>query len=132
MKPTQRILLIVDCIVNLLFGVLLLFYPAGIITVLGLPPSNTSFYPSILGAVLTGIGFALFLELIGFEKQVRGLGLGGAVVINFMGATVLIGWLLFGALVMPLRGQILLWIVGLVVLGIGIAEVITKSWQYTN
>jgi len=116
--------------VNLILGVLLLLFPVGIIEILGLPPTNTLFYPSILGAVLLGIGIALFLELVGFSRQLRGLGLGGAIVINIIGSFVLICWLIFGSLEIPLKGQFILWIIGLLVFFIGIAELVTKSWFY--
>jgi hypothetical protein len=130
MQLKHKILLIIDCIVNLLLGILLLLFPMGIIEFLGLPQTNTYFYPSILGAVLFGIGLALYIELAGYRKKVRGLGLGGAIVINTVGALVLIFWLIFGSLTIPLRGQIILWAIGLIVLLIGIAEIVTKSWRY--
>jgi len=38
----------------------------------------------------------------------------------------------FGSLSIPLKGQIILWAVGLIVFSIGIAELITKSWVYEN
>jgi hypothetical protein len=132
MRSTSKILLIIDCVVNLLLGMLLLLFPTGIIDLLGLPETNTNFYPCILGAVIFGIGLALFAELIEYEKNFRGLGLGGAILINLAGSIVLIIWLLFGSLSIPLRGQIILWTVGLVVLFIGIVEIVTKSWKYKN
>ncbi|MBW2675377.1 MAG: hypothetical protein JRD89_18530, partial [Deltaproteobacteria bacterium] len=66
----------------------------------------------------------------GFARQIRGLGLGGAIVINIIGSFVLICWLIFGSLVIPLKGQIILWTIGVVVFLIGIAELVTKSWVY--
>jgi hypothetical protein len=130
MPLSLRILFVIDGLVNLLLGALLLLFPVGIIELLGLPPTHTYFYPSILGAVLSGIGAALFLELAGFSKHVRGLGLGGAIVINFIGSLVLIYWLIYGSLDIPLRGRVLLWIIGLSVFLIGVTEVITRSWSY--
>ena len=130
MKLKHKILLLVDGITNLILGVLLILFPVGIVEFLGLPVTNTNFYPSILGAVLFGIGITLFLELLGFKKQIRGLSLGGAIVINIIGSFVLICWLIFGSLVIPLRGQIILWIIGILVFSIGIAELVTKSWIY--
>jgi hypothetical protein len=129
MKPTSRILLIVDCAVNLLLGLLLLLFPIGIVDLLGLPETNTHFYPSILGAVIFGIGLALLFELLGYSRNFRGLGLGGAILINLVGSIVLLIWLLFGSLNIPLNGQIILWTVGLVVFLIGIVEIVTKSWK---
>ena len=132
MKLKHKILLLIDGIVNLLLGILLLLFPIGIIDFLGLPQTNTNFYPSILGAVIFGIGLSLLLELAGHGKYIRGLGLGGAIVINIIGSLVLIFWLIFGSLTIPLKGRIILWAVGLVVFLIGIAELATKSWIYKN
>ena len=56
MNFKHKVLLFIDGIVNLLLGVILLFFPAGLLDLLGLPPTNTYFYASILGAVIFGIG----------------------------------------------------------------------------
>lgn len=130
MKAKHKIMLAADGIVNLVLGVLLLLFPAGVLTLFGLPPTDTFFYASILGAVLLGIGAALLIELWGSQKGIRGLGLGGAIVINICGAGALALWLLFGHLNIPLRGYIILWIVAIVVLGIGFAETAAGAWKY--
>jgi uncharacterized membrane protein HdeD (DUF308 family) len=80
MKLKHKKLLLIDGIVNLILGVLLLLFPIGIIDHLGLPSTNTNFYPSI-----------------------------------------------FGSLDIPLRGQIILWTIGILVFLIGIAELATNS-----
>jgi hypothetical protein len=130
MKIIHKILLLVDCFVNVSIGLLLLLFPFGIVDLLGLPQTSTNFYASILGAVLFGIGLALLLELTGRGRRFRGLGLGGAILINLSGSLVLIFWLLFGALDMPLKGSIILWVIGLTVFIIGAVEFLTKSWSY--
>ncbi len=130
MQLKHTVLLTIDGIVNLILGVLLLLFPVGVIDLLGLPPTDTNFYPSLLGAVLFGIGIALLLEMGGFAKGIRGLGLGGAIIINMVGSLVLLCWLIFGSLAIPLRGQIILWAVGILVFLIGVAEAVTKSWLY--
>jgi hypothetical protein len=130
MRKTSKTLLIIDSAVNLILGVLLMLFPIGIIGFLGLPETSTNFYPGILGAVLFGIGLALLSELVGYSKGFRGLGPGGAILINLAGSIVLICWLLFGSLSIPLKGQIILWAVGIVVFLIGIVELSTKSWKY--
>ena len=56
MKGKIKTLLIVDGIVNLILGILLILFPFGIAQVLGVPQSISNFYPTILGAVLFGIG----------------------------------------------------------------------------
>ena len=132
MKLKHKTLLLIDCIVNMLLGMLLLLFPSGIIDFFGLPKTNTNFYPSILGAVIFGIGLALVFELVGHEKRFRGLGLGGAILINLVGSLVLIFWLVLGSLSIPLKGKIILWAVGLIVFSIGIVELIAKSWIYDN
>jgi hypothetical protein len=95
---------------------------------LGLPPANSYFYPSILGGVILGIGIALGLEFYFFPK-IRGLGLAGAICINFSGGLVLLYWLLFTELEIPFKGSLILWIVAILVLGIGLIELILKSWE---
>jgi hypothetical protein len=132
MNRRISILLAVDCIVNLLLGLLLLLFPAGLLTYFGLPPTDTYFYTSILGGVIFGIGIALGLEWFGASQAIRGLGLGGAIAINLCGGGTLLLWLIFGNLNLPLRGSITLWIVALVVLGIGLVEILNKSWKYES
>ena len=110
--------------------VLLLLFPAGLGTLLGLPQTNTTFYPTILGEVIFGIGMALLVEVYGGHNNVHGLGLAGAIAINFIGGGILMLWLLFGQFDIPTRGRVILWSVAVIVLLIGIIEVFSKSWQY--
>ena len=70
------------------------------------------------------------VELWGAPQKVQGLGLGGAIAINVCGSAVLIGWLIAGSLVLSLRGKVILWIVAVVVLGIGLIELTARSWRY--
>jgi len=132
MNTKKKMLIMIDCVVNLVLGVLLLLFPFGVIDILGLPPTNTYFYPMILGAVIFGIGVALLLDVIGYKKNIRGLGLGGAIAINISGSVVLICWLLFSSVEVALRGWITLWVVGVLVLFIGIAEFIAVTWKDKN
>lgn len=104
MRRKHRLLLAIDTWVNLLLGLLLLLFPAGVLDLLGLPPTNTYFYATILGGVILGIGVALCLEWWGAPRGVRGLGLGGAITINLCGGGVLLSWLVLGDLTVPLRG----------------------------
>lgn len=130
MKKHHQALLTVDGIVNLVIGILLLLVPLGTADIIGVPRSNLDFYPTILGAVIFGIGIALLIERYGYGRNMRGLGLGGAIAINFCGAAALLLWLVFGSLELPIRGTILLWAIVILVFGIGIAELLTKSWYY--
>ncbi len=130
MERKQEILLSIDGIINVILGVLLLLFPFGISELLGVPKSNTNFYPMILGGVIFGIGIALFIERYGFRSKTRGLGLGGAIAINICGAMVLLIWLLINPFSLPLRGYVILWIIAISVLSIGIVEFVAKSWRY--
>ncbi len=122
MELNRNILLLIDAVVNLILGLFLLLFPVGVIQLFGLPQTNTHFYTSILGAVLFGIGIALLLEVPGPQKPDGGLGLKGAIAINFCGSIVLMLWLVFGSLEISLIGRIILWVVGLAVFFIGVAE----------
>ena len=125
----KKILLTIDGIVNLLLGALLLLLPAGLIDLLGLPSVNHHFYTTILGAVIFGIGIALFIEMYRGGANARGLGLAGAIAINFCGGGVLLVWLLFKPFDLPARGQVVLWTVAVLVLGIGVVELASGSWK---
>lgn len=105
----ERPVLIVDASINLVLGLLLMAFPQRVVDLLGVPTAEQSFYPSILGAVLTGIGIALLIECFRTPRGLVGLGLGGAIAINLFGGAVLAGWLASGKLSIPLRGEILLW-----------------------
>jgi hypothetical protein len=132
MKKKVQLLLAADAIINLLLGLLLLLLPVGLLEFLGLPPTDTFFYTSILGGVIFGIGVALSLERWGTPMGIRGLGLGGAIAINLCGGGTLLFWLIVGNLDLPLRGLVTLWIVGILVIGIGLVELISKSWRYED
>jgi hypothetical protein len=108
MKPSR--LLLVDGSINLSLGVLLATFPKSVVDFLGAPESDTRFYPTILGAVLLGIGVALMIEYFRQPGGPAGLGLHGAIAINLCGAIVLVGWLVLGKLEIPPRGQIFLWL----------------------
>jgi hypothetical protein len=129
MNHKQKTLLIVDGAINLLLGALLFLLPFGLADVLGVYRPQVCFYPSILGAVLLGIGVALMIEAFGSRHGIRGLGLGGAIAINLCGGGVLAAWLFLFPHDLPARGQILLWSIAIVVLGVGLTELVTKSWK---
>jgi hypothetical protein len=130
MKAKYKTLLFIDGIVNLLIGILLLLFPLRIPQLLGVPLPNINFYPTILGVVVFGIGIAFLLEVYGEPRGIRGLGLAGAIAINFCGAGVLTLWLISTPLNLPLRGNVILWTIAIVVLAIGFIELISKSWKH--
>jgi hypothetical protein len=115
-------LLTVDAIINLALGGILLVFPRSIVALLGVPDAASAFYPSILGAVLIGIGIALLVESKRTSPDAVGLGLAGAIAINLCGGVVLGLWLVFGGLDLPARGQIFLWTLVVILVGISGVE----------
>jgi len=113
-------LLVLDAIINLLLGVLLMIFPRPLVDFLGIPNAVNSFYPSLLGAVLFGIGIALLVHQ--YLPRIGGLGLGGAVSINLCGGLVLAYWLLMGGLDLPMRGLVFLWVIVLVLVILSVME----------
>ena len=119
-----KILLLVDSIINVFLGIVLLAYSEPIVEFFGLPVTSINFYPNILGAILFGIGIALFIEYKRKDEFI-GLGLGGAISINMMGGIVLFLWLVFGNLNIPVHGTIILWILDILLIGISSLELQT-------
>jgi peptidoglycan/LPS O-acetylase OafA/YrhL len=114
--------LLLDALINIVLGLLLATFPDSVVRLLGVPATDTRFYPSILGAVLLGIGVALLIEFYRKPSRSPGLGLSGAIAINLCGAVFLIGWLLTGTLNIPLRGKVFLWTVAVALVTISGSE----------
>ena len=115
-------LLLLDAAINLAVGILLVTFSKFVVDLLGVPDANVAFYPSILGAVLIGIGVALVIEYFRRPAWPAGLGLYGAVAINLCGAFFLAGWLLVGRLDIPMRGLVFLWTVTAILIVTSLAE----------
>ena len=128
MKKNVRFLLAADAVINLLLGILILSFPAGVVLWFGLPTTDSYFYTSILGGVIFGIGIALMQEYLREGKGSPGLGLVGAISINLTGGGTLLYWLLFGDLHITTTGLITLWIIAALVIGIGLIEFISRPW----
>ncbi len=124
-------ILLVDAFINLILGILLLLlipFPDQLPELLGVPTVEQIFYPSIMGGVFIGIAIALFIETQRrTEYGLVGLGLGGAIAINLSGGAVLIGWLIFGKLDIPLNGKIFLWIIAIILIVISSIELIMHN-----
>ena len=117
---TESRLLAIDAIANLGLGLLLLTFPSVMVEFLGIPRAESAFYPSVLGAVLIGIGIALLLACR--WPDAGGLGLAGAIAINLCGGLALTGWLLLGDIALPTRGHVLLASLALFLVGISTVE----------
>lgn len=122
----RTLLLTIDGAVNLALGALLLVFPRPLVALLGVPPSPVAFYPSILGAVLIGIGIALLVERRNPTETARGLGLLGALVINLCGGIALAAWLLVGRLDLPTRGTVVLWLLVALLIGLSGIELLAE------
>jgi fluoride ion exporter CrcB/FEX len=120
----ERILLTIDGIANLVLGLLLLVFPGGVVNFLGLPVPSTNFYVNLFGAVLVGIGLALFLQGFAEKEGMKGLGIQGAIVINFCGSGALLAWLSSGKLSLPRQGAWFLWGIALLVVAIALGEIL--------
>jgi len=131
MGRRQEILLCIDGAINLMLGMLLLLFPFGTAELLGVQKPDSSFYPTILGGVIVGIGVALLIERYGYAHNIRGLGLQGAVVINVCGALILLAWLILHPFTIPLRGHIILWSIAAIVVLLTIIELLAKG-RYHN
>ena len=130
MAKKHKILLLIDGIINIILGIIILLFPFGVDKLLGVPHPDSYFYSTILGAIIFGIGASLIIEICGFERNIRGLGLSGAIVLNIIGASALLVWLIIDPFDIPLRGYIILWSLAVLVLSVGIVEIILKSWRY--
>ena len=132
----HSIILIVDAVINVFLGILLITFHPNVIHMLGVPEAEQIFYPSVLGAVLLGIGIALFIQYFRRPDGLTGLGLGGAIAINLCGGVMLAIWLISGRLDLPLRGDIFLWGLVTVLIGIsaieGLAHKISRQSSHSN
>jgi hypothetical protein len=113
-------ILAVDAAINVVLGGLLIAFPRPVVDALGVPAGQSAFYSSILGGVLVGIGIALFIQVA--RRRPDGLGLSGTVAINLCGGIVLVGWLVWGDLDIPVRGRVFLWCLVAVLVGVSIVE----------
>jgi hypothetical protein len=128
----DRALLTIDAAADLILGALLVAAPRQVIQWIGAPRPSTAFYPSILGAVLFGIGVALLIERFQRGPTSSGLGILGAIWINLSGGVVLAGWLLLGRLRIPARGIVALWCIAAIVLSIGTVELVSRGRKKTE
>ena len=123
----KRNILLIDAIINFVLALLLGIFPKEVISFLGLPVVSNPFYASILGGVFLGIGIALLIGRSAKIKNSDGLGLRGAIAINFSGGFVLALWLLFGSLNVPTHGKLIMWALVVILFAISTVELITHK-----
>ena len=100
-------LLWIETLLNFFGGLALIIAPLSTIRLLGLPSTPTGFWPRLLGTLLLGISLALFLE--GSVPGSRGLGLAGALIINFSVLSMMAAMLVWEAGPQSARGRALMW-----------------------
>ena len=128
---TRKITLLIDAIINLVLGVLLLAFSPKLVNFLGVPFTDNFFYPNMLGAILFGIAVALTIEAFRtHNNRFTGLGLFGAISINMSGGLVLLLWLIFGRLNLPVKGLLFLWVLDILLLVISSIELFIELKEY--
>jgi hypothetical protein len=120
---TARLLLLADALINLILGVLLVVYPRPLVLMLGFRDIPSTLFSSVLGGVLIGIAIALGIASRGGRQ---GLGLDGAIAINICGAGVVVLRLVTAPQEFTTAGRTTLWLIAVLVLGIGSAELIHR------
>jgi len=119
----EPVLLFLNAILYLAVGVLLLLFPFGLVAALGIALPAVTFYASMLGAILLGVGLALLVERSRGTLGFPGLGINGAILINISCAVTLGLWLFYRSLNLLHIGYILLWGLVASVTAITLAEI---------
>lgn len=107
-------LLWIETLLKLSGGLVLALAPLTAIRLLGLPSTDSGFWPRLLGAVLIGLAAATFLEGK-FGGTPRGLGIAGCFLINVAAIGMLVTQLVLarpqpGRPPQTRRGQAILWL----------------------
>ena len=106
-------------------GLVMLLMPVSAARLAGLPHTSSTFWPRLFGAALIGIAGAFAVEgyhQAGGAIAAKGLGLGGAVIINLTTLLALFGTLIFAA-VATWRGRLLVWLLILLLLFLTVIEI---------
>ena len=121
----ESTLLEIDGFGNLILGLLFILFPVGLADVLGIPLDESSFYSTVLGGILIGIGIALLVERFRRSEGVVGLGLVGAISINLSFGISLAVWLLIREVEMSRQAAVLLWLLVVILIGISTIELLS-------
>jgi len=123
----MRAVLLIDALLDLALGIPLAVHPLGLIRLAGLPPAIQPFYPSLLGAVLIGIGIALLIQRS--KESAGGLGMAGAASLNLCGAAALAAWLWAGGLETAAWTRAALWALTAVLAALGVVGLAMLAWS---
>ena len=113
-------LLWIETLLKLASGLVLITAPLPAIRLLGLPRTESAFWPRLLGAVLMGLAAGTFLE---GRIGTRGMGLAGCLLVNLSVAGMLTTLLVLGRASTTRRGRLLLWALVAVLLGLSLLEI---------
>lgn len=102
-------LLWIETLLKFSGGLVLALTPLTAIRLLGLPGTDSGFWPRLLGAVLIGLAAAIYIEGR-FSGSPRGLGLAGCFLVNVASVTMLISHMVLSKGVQTRRGQSILWL----------------------
>ncbi len=114
-------LLWIETVLKLSGGLALSLAPLLVIKALGLPPSQSTFWPRLLGAILIGLGAATLLQ--GASSDARALGLAGCIVINLTSAAMITVLAVLGAASATRRGTAVLWTLVVVLVVLSLFEI---------
>lgn len=101
-------LLWIETLLKLSGGIVLIAMPRLAIKLLGLPFGDNAFWPRLLGGVLIGLAGAFYME--GAVAGSKGLGLGGAILINLAAAGAVAGHIVLNRSSGASRGRLILWL----------------------
>jgi hypothetical protein len=115
-------LLWIETLLKLAAGLLLVLAPLAAIKLLGLPRTETGFWPRLLGAVLLGLAVAVFIE--GRAPGSQGLGLAGCVIVNFSAVSMLAGSLALERGPASARGRAVVWAFVVLLVCLSVLEIV--------
>jgi hypothetical protein len=114
-------LLSIEILLKLAGGLFLMLAPLSTIKLLGLPRTESGFWPRLLGAVLIGLAGALYVE--GRTPGSQGLGLAGCVIVNFSAVSILAGSLALDAGPPSARGRAVVWALVVLLVCLSVLEI---------
>jgi hypothetical protein len=115
-------LLWIETLLKLSAGLVLVLAPLSTIKLLGLPRTETGYWPRLLGSVLIGLAGALFVE--GSALGSQGLGLAGCVIVNFCAVLMMGSLLALEAGPASTRGRAVVWALVVLLVFLSVLEII--------